>query len=140
MTDKEKYLDLMQRYWDAETTSKEEWELARYVARVDDPEFDELRGVLGYLSIGKEKKARRASIVRLLPLVAAAASIAAVVAIGFTIRNSGTQTGEELYVCYSYGEKTTDNQQVMASVASSLADFFGGSSPAEINLFEMFER
>lgn len=129
----------MQRYWDAETTSKEEWELARYVARADDPEFDELRGVFGYLSIGKEKKARRASTVRLLPLVAAAASIAAVVAIGFTIKNSGTQT-EELYVCYSYGEKTTDNQQVMASVASSLADFFGGSSPAEINLFEMFER
>ena len=50
----------MQRYWDAETTSKEEWELAQYVARADDPEFDELRGVLGYLSIGKEKKARRA--------------------------------------------------------------------------------
>ena len=126
----------MQRYWDAETTSKEEWELARYVARADDPEFDELRGVLGYLSIGKEKKARRASTVRLLPLVAAAASIAAVVAIGFTIRNSGTQTGEELYVCYSYGEKTTDNQHCYSPSGRKI----GGSSPAEINLFEMFER
>lgn len=130
----------MQRYWDAETTPEEERDLARYVARVDDPEFEELRGVLGYLSIGKEKKVRKANTIRLIPVFAVAACIAAVVAIGFTIRNSGSQTGEELYVCYSYGEKTTDNQQVMASVASSLADFFGGGSPAEINLFEMFER
>ena len=140
MTDKEKYMNLMQRYWDAETTPEEERDLARYVARVDDPEFEELRGVLGYLSIGKEKKVRKANTIRLIPVFAVAACIAAVVAIGFTIRNSGSQTGEELYVCYSYGEKTTDNQQVMASVASSLADFFGGGSPAEINLFEMFER
>ena len=133
-------MNLMQRYWDAETTPEEERDLARYVARVDDPEFEELRGVLGYLSIGKEKKVRKANTIRLIPVFAVAACIAAVVAIGFTIRNSGSQTGEELYVCYSYGEKTTDNQQVMASVASSLADFFGGGSPAEINLFEMFER
>jgi len=140
MTDKEKYLDLMQRYWDAETTSQEEWELARYVARVDDPEFDEVRGVLGYLSIGKEKKERKANTIRLIPVFAVAASIAAVVAIGFSLRNSGAQAGKEFYVCYSYGEKTTDNQKVMASVESSLADFFGGGSPAEANLFEMFER
>lgn len=141
MTDKEKYLNLMQRYWDAETTSGEERELARYVARVNDPEFDELRGVLGYLSIGKEKKAlRRARTVRLIPLAAVAAGIAAIVAIGLGLRNSRAQAGEELYVCYAYGEKTTDNQQVMVSVESSLADFFGGGSPAVTYLLEMFER
>ena len=140
MTDKEKYMNLMQRYWNAETTPEEERDLARYVARVDDPEFEELRGVLGYLSIGKEKKARKANTIRLIPMLAVAASIAAVVAIGFSLRNSGAQAGEDLYVCYSYGEKMTDNQQVMASVESSLSDFFGGNSPVEANLFEMFER
>ena len=140
MTDKEKYLNLMQRYWEAETTPAEERELARYAARVDDPEFEELRGVLGYLSIGKEKKGRKAKTFHLFPLLAVAASIAAVAAIGFSLRNNGAKAGDELYVCYAYGEKTTDNQQVMASVESSLADFFGGSSPVEANLIEMFER
>ncbi|MBR0110473.1 MAG: hypothetical protein IJM05_07760 [Bacteroidales bacterium] len=140
MTDKEKYMNLMQRYWDAETTPVEERELARYVARVDDPEFEQLRGVLGYLSIGKEKEGRKAKTDHLFPLVAIAASIAAVAAIGLSLRNSGGKSGDEFYVCYAYGEKTTDNQQVMASVESSLADFFGGSSPVETNLFEMFER
>ncbi len=133
-------MNLMQRYWDAETTPVEERELARYVARVDDPEFEQLRGVLGYLSIGKEKEGRKAKTVHLFPLVAIAASIAAVAAIGLSLRNSGGKSGDEFYVCYAYGEKTTDNQQVMASVESSLADFFGGSSPVETNLFEMFER
>lgn len=133
-------MNLMQRYWDAETTPVEERELAMYVARVDDPEFEQLRGVLGYLSIGKEKEGRKAKTVHLFPLVAIAASIAAVAAIGLSLRNSGGKSGDEIYVCYAYGEKTTDIQQVMASVESSLADFFGGSSPVETNLFEMFER
>ena len=130
----------MQRYWDAETSPEQDRELARYVARVDDPEFEELRGVLGYLSIGKEKGSRKAQTVHLFPLVAVAASIAAVAAIGFSLKNSWGKASDEFYVSYAYGEKTTDNQQVMASIESSLADFFGGSSPVETNLFEMFER
>ena len=65
MNDKEKYLILAKRYFEAETTAQEERELSRYVAGTDDPEFDELRGVLGFLSIGKEKRLRRARKVRL---------------------------------------------------------------------------
>ena len=133
-------MNLMQRYWEAETTPEEERELAGYVAKVDDPEFEELRGVLGYLSIGKGKKVRKGGAARLIPLIAVAAGIATVVAIGFSFRNSGARAGDEFYVCYAYGEKTTDNQQVMASVESSLADFFAGNTPAEANLLELFER
>lgn len=140
MTDKEKYMELMQRYWEAETTPREERALARYVARVDDPEFDGLRGVLGYLSIGREQKAREARSLRLFPLLAAAAAVVAAVAIGFGLRHAGARTDGDLYVCYTYGEKTTDKRQVMNSVESSLSDFFGGSSPVETNLFDMFER
>ena len=60
MTDKEKYTALMQRYWEAETTPAEERRLARYAARTDDPAFEELRGVLGYLSLGRAQTSRRA--------------------------------------------------------------------------------
>ena len=140
MTDKEKYMVLMQRYWEADTTLEEEMALARYVARVDDMEFKELKGVLGYLSIGKEKSVRKAGIIRLFPILAGAAGIAAVVVIGFSIRNSISKTDDELYTCYLYGEKITDDQQVMESIESSLADFFNGKSPVETNLSKMFKQ
>lgn len=132
MTDKEKYTCLMQRYWEAGTTPEEERDMAKYIAQMDDPDFEELRGVLGYLSIGREKKVRRARRVLFLPVAAVAASIVAVVAIGLGNHNH--------CVRYSYGEKTVDDKLIMASVESSLADFFGESTPAEANLLEMFER
>lgn len=79
MEDKEKYLNLMQRYIDAETTPDEEKALIRYVASTDDPEFDSLRGALGFLSVGKRRKARQSKKIKRYFLVAVAAAIIAVV-------------------------------------------------------------
>ena len=140
MTDKEKYTALMQRYWEAETTPEEERELARYAARVDDPDFEEIRGVLGYLSIGREKKARRARTVRMYSFAVVAASIVAVVAIGLSIKTTETGHQDELCIRYSYGEFSNNNEQIMSSVESSLAEFFAGNSIADNNLREMFQR
>ena len=140
MTDKEKYTALMQRYWEAETTPEEERELARYAARVDDPDVEEIRGVLGYLSIGREKKARRARAVRMYSFAVVAASIVAVVAIGLNIKTTETGHQDELCVRYSYGEFSNNNEQIMSSVESSLAEFFAGNSIADNNLREMFQR
>ena len=78
MTDKEKYTALMQRYWDAATTPEEERALALYAAGTADPDFEEIRGVLGYLSVGKEKKERKARATRLYAMAAVAAGIVAV--------------------------------------------------------------
>ncbi len=140
MNDKEKYTALMRRYFEAETTPEEERELARYVARVDDPAFDELRVVLGYLSIGREKKARRADKVQMYAVAAAAACFVALVALGLGLRSGGMNLSGNLCVSYAYGEKTTDGTAIMASVESSLSDFFAGETPAEANLIEMFQR
>lgn len=140
MTDKEKYTALMQRYWDAETTPEEERELARYAARVNDPDFEEIRGVLGYLSIGREKKVRRAKTIRMYSFAAVAASIVAIVAIGLSLGKEAIVPAKDLCVSYAYGMQMEDNGQIMASVESSLADFFAGDSPAETNLIEMFQR
>ena len=119
---------------------EEERELARYAARVDDPDFEEIRGVLGYLSIGREKKARRARTVRMYSFAVVAASIVAVVAIGLNIKTTETGHQDELCVRYSYGEFSNNNEQIMSSVESSLADFFAGSSLADNNLREIFQR
>ena len=135
MNEKEKYLELMRRYYDAETSPEEEKELALYAASTDDPAFEDLRGVLGYLSIGSQKKAKKARAVRFYSLVAAA-SVATVAAIGITLSNQDHNS----CIRYTYGNKEEDEALIMESVESSLADFFAGKSPAEANLFELFER
>lgn len=135
MNDKEKYLELMQRYFDAETSPEEEKALALYVASTDDPAFEDLRGVLGYIGIGRQIKAKKARAVRFYSIVAAA-SVAIVTAIGITLSNQNHNS----CIRYTYGNKDVDETLIMESVESSLADFFAGKSPAEANLYELFER
>ena len=138
MTDKEKYTALIQRYWEAETTPAEERRLARYAARTDDPAFEELRGVLGYLSLGRVQTSRRAPARRAYSWVAVAAALAILLSVGLFPRLTGAK--RNLCVRYSYGEASTDSEQIMASVDASLADFFAGETPAETTLIEMFRR
>lgn len=140
MTDKEKYTMLTQRYWEAETTPEEERALARYAAQTDDPAFAEIRAVLGYLSVGRAKKARRGRKVRLYTLAAAAASVAVVVTFSLGLLTGRGQRTDDLCIRYAYGVQTNDSEAIMASVASSLADFFAGDTPAETQLLEMFQR
>lgn len=128
-------MELMQRYFDAETSPDEEKALALYAASTDDPAFRELRGVLGYLSIGRQKKAKKIRMVRFFSMVAAA-SVAIVTAIGITLSNQRQNS----CIRYTYGNKEDDETSIMESVESSLADFFAGNTPAESNLFELFER
>ena len=128
-------MELMRRYFDAETSPEEEKDLALYAASTDDPAFEDLRGVLGYLSIGSQKKAKKGRAVRFYSLVAAA-SVATVAAIGITLSNQDHNS----CIRYTYGNKEEDEALIMESVESSLADFFAGKSPAETNLFELFER
>ena len=135
MTDKEKYLELMQRYFDAETSPDEEKALALYAASTDDPAFQELRGVLGYLSIGRQNKTKKVRTVRFFSMVAAA-SVAIATALGITLSNQRQNS----CIRYTYGNKEDDETSIMESVESSLADFFAGNTPAESNLFELFER
>lgn len=128
-------MELMQRYFDAETSPDEEKALALYAASTDDPAFRELRGVLGYLSIGRQKKAKKVRTVRFFSMVAAA-SVAIATALGITLSNQRQNS----CIRYTYGNKEDDETSIMESVESSLADFFAGNTPAESNLFELFER
>ena len=130
----------MQRYWEAETTPEEERELARYAAGVEDPAFDDIRGVLGYLSVGRTTRVRKGRRERMYPIAAAAAGNAAVIALALTLRFAPVRQTDDLCVRYAYGVKTGDRDAIMASVESSLADFFAGETPAEVQLFEMFQR
>lgn len=126
-------MELMRRYYDAETSPQEEKELALYAASTDDPAFVQLRGVLGYLSIGRQKKAlRRKSVI--YRAVAAAASVVVIAAIGLNA------AFKKDCIQIDHGTRVENDDVIMASVETSLADFFGEATPAETNLKEMFER
>lgn len=135
MDDKAKYLDLMQRYIEAETSPEEEKALIRYVASTDDSEFDSLRGLFGFLSVGKRRKVRRSRLLRQYVLVAAA-SIAAVIGVGTAI----FANGRDKCSFYAYGEEIKDNERIMANVDAFLTDFFKTETSAEASLIEMFNR
>ena len=126
-------MELMRRYFDAETSHEEEKELALYAASTDDPAFVQLRGVLGYLSIGRQERARRRTAV-IYRAVAVAASVVIIAAIGL---NTAFQ---KECIQIDHGTRVENNDVIMASVETSLADFFGEATPAETNLKEMFER
>ena len=131
---------MMQRYWDAATTPEEERALALYAAGTADPDFEEIRGVLGYLSVGNEKKVRKASATRLYAMAAVAAGIVAVAAVGLSLGRDAAIPSDDRLVRYAFGERSSDQETIMASVDESLADFFGRETPAETNLIEMFKR
>ena len=130
----------MQRYWDAATTPEEERALALYAAGTAEPDCEEIRGVLGYLSVGKEKKVRKARATRLYAMAAVAAGIVAVAAVGLSLGRDAAIPSDDRLVRYAFGERSSDQETHMASVDESLADFFGRETPAETNLIEMFKR
>ena len=72
--------------------------------------------------------------------IAVAASIVAVVAIGLNLGKQDSAPSPDEWVRYAYGEESSDREMIMATVDASLADFFGGETPAEANLIEMFKR
>jgi hypothetical protein len=127
MTDKEKYTALMQRYWNAETTPGQEQELARYAARVDDPDFDGIRGVLGYLSIGRYKNNYAPKIAstpwqRIIGL-AAAAVLAAVCGTFLYERKQASNTAE-----------------ILASMESTLTAIFSSGTDIETELSDILNQ
>jgi hypothetical protein len=59
--DYEKWHELLERYFDAQTTDEEELSLRRFLSSPEavGNEFDEARAVMGFLCVGKEKRLER---------------------------------------------------------------------------------
>lgn len=76
--DKQYLLDLTQKYFDGLTNDEEEKLLARMITRTDDPDFDEVKAVIGFLSEGRARSASRARTIRIRGFIAAAAVTACI--------------------------------------------------------------
>ena len=128
--------ELTDKYFEAETTPEEELALREFLARTDDPAFDEARAVLGYLSAQRSRLAARGRVRRLTAALAAAAAIALVA----IFNHAPTPGTEDNCVIYAYGEKNTDRQAVLDDMNTTLAELFGDSQGPDVaaQLSELF--
>ena len=135
MKNKDYYMDLADRWFDALLTGNEERELKSFLATSDDPDFDEVKAVAGFFATGKALTPAQADAPRrTAPLrfrwtaaFAVAASLALVAVIGLHRHR------DECYI-QAYGEKSTDLEQALESMNATLTDLFAAAPDIETEL------
>lgn len=129
---KEYWLALSEKYFDALTTDKEEKALTRFLASdaACDPAFNEIKAVMGYLSAGrsitqKTKGTKARTIGKVVQWASIAACAAAIVVIGTSIvqrdtRIEATQGSKEIYYACIDGKEYTNEEFVMEQMLATM--------------------
>ncbi|MBQ4519659.1 MAG: hypothetical protein II999_03495 [Bacteroidaceae bacterium] len=125
--------EMARRYFDAETTEAEERMLKRFAAspETDGAEWDELRAVMGYATVGKRLRRQAASITsiipfrprrRWIPAVAAASILLALVSVP-TMKWLTADESAEKDICIAYvnGHRVTDPTQVIQAMHHAMS-------------------
>lgn len=125
MKDKAYWKALTERYFEAETTRKEEEELKAFAASTTDADFDELRAVMGYLAVGRTHNAPtpKTSTLRIaLYLRVAAAAILLLIALPWGYRQLSQPQEENICLAYVGGKLLTDADEVMALMHQTMQE------------------
>ena len=136
MTEDKKYwLTLAERYFDCTTTEDEEWRLAAFVAASNDPDFNDVRAVMGYTVTARRLRHRHvAGRRRWLQAAAAVTLLVVVIAAAYQLRTPDC-------IAYVHGERFTDQWyvvQLMHSTVKMTADDDTAESVVEQQLSDMF--
>ena len=136
MKNKQYYIDLSDRWFDALLTGDEERELKAFLASTDDPDFDEVKAVAGFFATGKavhgEEKRSKTKHRLTWAIAVAAASLTIFAAIGLYEHRQN-----ECYVL-AYGEKSTDAERALAEMSATLAGIFAEGEDVGEELFDLF--
>ena len=124
--------EMARRYFDAETTEAEERMLKRFAAspEADSDEWDELRAVMGYATVGKRIRGQVAA-TNTIPLrrmpqwmrIAAAAVFAGLILLPITmwLTDSQDSLDEDICIAYVNGNQVTDPAQVIQAMHRAMA-------------------
>ena len=146
--DKQYWLKLSERYFEAETTEGEERELRQFAAQTTDPDFRELQAVMGFTSMGRSQNQKTSNIQPpqtfkpSLPhhLIAIAASVIVVLGLTIFFALQGNDQQETGCVAWINGEKTTDPAFVMTLMQNTMQEMdIDGNDPVADQLHDMFE-
>lgn len=125
---------LIQRYFDAETSLEEEALLKRAVAHREEPRYDEIRAVLGFMAAKRRSvaKKRKRGTTMWLQVAAVAAVAALVVTVGINLTHQATETG----TCYAMvgGVRIDDESQVLSLMQSNLGDIGDAASETSMSV------
>lgn len=142
--DKQYWIKLSEKYFDAETTEREEAQLREFAAATDDPAFDELRAVMGFVAMGRRMERQAKAQVPSIPIRfywrigGIAAGILLVVGF-FALKYSLVEAD---CVAYVNGLEITNPELVMELMQQTMSDFSADITqvdPIETQLREMFE-
>lgn len=143
--------DLVRRYFEAETSDREEAELREFLLSEEGRShrrYDEVRAVMGFLSCGKSHRNRNGATVRkhrpAVRLPHARRWAAAAVALLFVLPAVRLLSGTDRDACIAYvgGVKVTDTDAVMAQMHRSwtaVAPDNAAAPSAEEQLNDLFE-
>lgn len=142
--DKQYWMDLCAKYFDAETTEGEEAQLRDFAATTEDPDFDELRAVMGFLAMerkmerGSMETAQSTSNRSYWRIAGVAASFLLVVGLAAFWSKA---SAEPDCVAYVNGQVVTNPDQVMELMQQTMHDLTADLTldPIESQLREMFE-
>lgn len=127
--ERERYLEMAERYFLAELSLEEEQELKLFITHegLNDSSFDEIRAVMGFFSAKREslgKQSRAGN--KVLPFVWRAAGAAAAIALLLVLWPK--KDAHQDYISYSDGRTVTDPEMVMQNVEDVLGKIFGEES------------
>lgn len=125
MKDKQYYIELADRYFEAETTVAEEKELLEFLAYTDDADFEEVKVVMGFFvtktkaeTKPKTRTRTRSFVLHRLALTAAAVILALIIVVPAMVGRSSS------CVMIADGERTTDGDVVMSEMDRQMAMLF----------------
>lgn len=141
--DKQYWLQLSERYFEAETTAEEERQLRAFASTTDDPDFNALRATMGYLAVSRRKvfKARTAKSLSLTIGRYAGIAASVLLVFGLTWFMIAQRAVSEECVAYVHGQRVDDPNRVIALMQVNLQEMNIDASddPVESQLRDMFE-
>lgn len=144
--DKQYWIKLSVKYFDAKTTEREEAQLREFVATNEDPDFDELRAVMGFAALGRrmerDAKAQQNKRTAILPYWRIAGMAASILLVVGLFAHRSESLVEPDCVAYVNGQIVTNPDQVMELMQHTMQDLttdFTQADPIESQLREMFE-
>ena len=125
----EYWLALSEKYFDALTTNEEEKALTQFLESdaANSPAFNEIKAVMGYLSIGRsitqKAKSKTRRIGSAIQWASVAACTAAIAILGTSIALHATQAtpgSKDIYYAYIDGKEYTDEEFVMQHMLATM--------------------
>lgn len=134
--DKQYWLKLCERYFEAETTEEEERELRLFAAKTSDPDFHELQAVMGFTAMARPHIIT-SSHHHILASIAASVIVILGLSLFFSLNNRQQDTG---CVAWVNGKKVSDPNEVMTLMQNTMRNMdIEGNDPVEDQLHDMFE-